>query len=138
MGHIIAIICHVKTNVSLLKITIMSQTNSFNEFKITSFVATEPEVRTFTSSSLCRFAMLIARSERHGEETTTAKSWLNFEMWRKDASSFADIKKGARATVTGFFKPNVWNDGEGVKHNATVLVATKFELVPKEEPREEE
>ncbi len=116
----------------------MSQTKSFNEFKITSFVATQPEVRTFTSSSLCRFSMLLSRSERHGEETITAKSWLNFEMWRKDASSFADIKKGARATVTGFFKPNVWNDNEGVEHNTTVFVATKFELVPKDEAPTEE
>ncbi len=116
----------------------MSQKKSFNEFKITSFVATEPEVRTFTSCSLCRFAMLISRSERRGEETITAKSWLNFEMWSKDAKIFADIKKGAKATVSGFLKPHVWNDGDGVEHNSTVFVATKFEPVPKGEAPDKE
>ncbi|MDD6493275.1 MAG: single-stranded DNA-binding protein, partial [Bacteroidales bacterium] len=37
-------------------------------------------------------------------------------------------------TVEGYFKPEEWQDADGVKHNRVVLVATKFyEAVEKEE-----
>jgi single-strand DNA-binding protein len=42
-------------------------------------------------------------------------------------------------TVEGYFKPEEWQDGEGVKHNRVVLVANKFYETPdKEETPEPE
>ena len=48
-------------------------------------------------------------------------------------SSFDRLVKGALLTVEGYFKPEEWQDAEGVKHNRVILVATKFyEAVEKE------
>ena len=61
---------------------------------------------------------------------------MNIEAWRKNenTSSFDRLVKGTLLTVEGYFKPQEWQDAEGVKHNRVVLVATKFyEAVEKEE-----
>ena len=36
------------------------------------------------------------------------------------------IKIWTLLTVEGYFKPEEWQDADGVKHNRVVLVATKF------------
>ena len=61
--------------------------------------------------------------------------------WRKNenTSSFDRLVKGTHLTVEGYFKPEEWQDGEGVKHNRVVLVANKFYETPdKEETPEPE
>lgn len=61
---------------------------------------------------------------------------MNVEAWRKNenTSSFDRLVKGALLTVEGYFKPEEWQDAEGVKHNRVILVATKFyEAVEKED-----
>ena len=61
---------------------------------------------------------------------------MNVEAWRKNenTSSFDRLVKGTLLTVEGYFKPEEWQDTDGVKHNRVVLVATKFyEAVEKEE-----
>lgn len=61
---------------------------------------------------------------------------MNVEAWRKNenTSSFDRLVKGTLLTVEGYFKPEEWQDADGVKHNRVVLVATKFyEAVEKEE-----
>lgn len=60
---------------------------------------------------------------------------LSCSLWRKNenTSSFDRLVKGALLTVEGYFKPEEWQDAEGVKHNRVILVATKFyEAVEKE------
>ena len=53
---------------------------------------------------------------------------MNVEAWRKNenTSSFDRLVKGTLLTVEGYFKPEEWQDADGVKHNRVVLVATKF------------
>ena len=53
---------------------------------------------------------------------------MNVEAWRKNenTSSFDRLVKGALLTVEGYFKPEEWQDAEGVKHSRVILVATKF------------
>ena len=41
--------------------------------------------------------------------------------------------KGAMITVEGYFKPEEWQDNEGVKHNRVLLVANKFYETPEKE-----
>jgi single-strand DNA-binding protein len=36
-------------------------------------------------------------------------------------------------TVEGYFKPEEWQDNEGVKHNRVLLVANKFYETPEKE-----
>ena len=66
---------------------------------------------------------------------------MNIEAWRKNESidSFDRLTKGAMITIEGYFKPEEWQDSEGVKHNRVVLVANKFYETPdKEETPEPE
>ena len=61
---------------------------------------------------------------------------MNVEAWRKNenTSSFDRLVKGTLLTVEGYFKPEEWQDADGVQHNRVVLVSTKFyEAVEKEE-----
>ena len=64
----------------------------------------------------------------------------NFENIPANAASFDKLTKGSMLTVEGYFKPEEWNDQEGVKHNRVLLVATKFYETPDKEeaPKEEE
>ena len=60
---------------------------------------------------------------------------MNVEAWRKNenTASFDHLVKWALLTVEGYFKPEEWQDAEGIKHNRVILVATKFyEAVEKE------
>lgn len=60
---------------------------------------------------------------------------MNVEAWRKNenTASFDHLVKGALLTVEGYFKPEEWQDAEGIKHNRVILVVTKFyEAVEKE------
>ena len=106
-----------------------------NNFAVTGFVAKDAEVRQFTTTSVARFPLAVARQEKNGEDTKRISAFMNIEAWRKNenTSSFDRLVKGALLTVEGYFKPEEWQDAEGVKHNRVILVATKFyEAVEKE------
>ena len=63
-------------------------------------------------------------------------AFINVEAWRKNenTTSFDRLVKGALLTVEGYFKPEEWQDADGVKHNRVAFVATRFyEAVEKEE-----
>ena len=59
---------------------------------------------------------------------SSTSAFMNVEAWRKNenTSSFDRLVKGALLTVEGYFKPEEWQDAEGVKHSRVILVATKF------------
>ena len=107
-----------------------------NNFVVTGFVGKDAEIRQFSTASVARFSLAVGRTEKNGEETTRTSAFMNIEAWRKNESidSFDRLTKGAMITVEGYFKPEEWQDGEGVKHNRVVLVANKFyETLDKEE-----
>ena len=109
-----------------------------NNFAVTGFVGKDAEIRQFTTASVARFSLAIARNEKNGDRVS---AFINVEAWRKNenAKSFDKLTKGAMLTVEGYFKPEEWSDQEGVKHNRVLLVATKFYETPdKEEAPEEE
>ena len=116
--------------------------NIENNFAVTGFVGKDAEIRQFTTASVARFSLAIARNEKNSR----VSAFVNVEAWRKNenASSFDKLTKGAMLTVEGYFKPEEWSDQEGVKHQRVLLVATKFyetpdkEETPKEFPKEEE
>ena len=113
-----------------------------NNFAVTGFVGKDAEIRQFSTASVARFSLAVGRTEKNGEETTRTSAFMNIEAWRKNESidSFDRLTKGAMITVEGYFKPEEWQDGEGVKHNRVVLVANKFYETPDKEeetPQEE-
>ena len=113
-----------------------------NNFVVTGFVGKDAEIRQFSTASVARFSLAVGRTEKNGEESTRTSAFMNIEAWRKNESidSFDRLTKGAMITVEGYFKPEEWQDGEGVKHNRVVLVANKFYETPDKEeetPKEE-
>ena len=87
-------------------------------------------------SSQPHFPLAISRTEKSGEETIRTSAFINVEAWRKNenTTSFDRLVKGALLTVEGYFKPEEWQDADGVKHNRVAFVATRFyEAVEKEE-----
>ncbi|MBE6261490.1 MAG: single-stranded DNA-binding protein [Prevotella sp.] len=113
-----------------------------NNFAVTGFVGKDAEIRQFSTASVARFSLAVGRTEKNGEDSTRTSAFMNIEAWRKNESidSFDRLTKGAMITVEGYFKPEEWQDGEGVKHNRVVLVANKFYETPDKEeetPKEE-
>lgn len=107
-----------------------------NNFAVTGFVAKDAEVRQFTTTSVARFPLAVARQEKNGEETKRISAFMNIEAWRKNENtgSFDQLTKGTLLTVEGYFKPEEWTDKDGVLHNRIVTVAVKFyPAVEKEE-----
>ena len=107
-----------------------------NNFVVTGFVGKDAEIRQFTTASVARFPLAIARQEKNGEDTNRVSALMNMEAWRKNenAGSFDQLTKGTLLTVEGYFKPEEWTDKDGVLHNRIVTVAVKFYLaVEKEE-----
>ena len=94
------------------------------------------QFRQFTTTSVARFPLAVARQEKNGEETKRISAFMNIEAWRKNENtgSFDQLTKGTLLTVEGYFKPEEWTDKDGVLHNRIVTVAVKFYLaVEKEE-----
>lgn len=107
-----------------------------NNFVVTGFVGKDAEIRQFTTASVARFPLAIARQEKSGDDTNRVSALMNMEAWRKNenAGSFDQLTKGTLLTVEGYFKPEEWADQGGVKHNRIVMVAVKFyPAVEKEE-----
>ena len=107
-----------------------------NNFVVTGFVGKDAEIRQFTTASVARFPLAIARQEKNGDDTNRVSALMNMEAWRKNenAGSFDQLTKGTLLTVEGYFKPEEWTDKDGVLHNRIVTVAVKFYLaVEKEE-----
>ena len=107
-----------------------------NNFAVTGFVAKDAEVRQFTTTSVARFPLAVARQEKNGEDTKRISAFMNIEAWRKNQNtgSFDQLTKGTLLTVEGYFKPEEWTDKDGVLHNRIVTVAVKFyPAVDKEE-----
>lgn len=113
-----------------------------NNFTVSGFVGKDAEIRQFTNASVARFSLAISRQEKNGEETNRVSAFMNVEVWRKNdhTDSFGQITKGTLLTAEGFFKPEEWQDKDGVKHNRIIMVATKVypavekEDVPAKEP----
>ena len=83
-----------------------------NSFAVTGFVGKDASIHQFTTASVARFSLAISRNEKNGDENSRTSAFI---------------------TVEGYFKPEEWQDAEGVKHNRVILVATKFyEAVEKE------
>ena len=106
-----------------------------NNYTVTGIVGKDAEIRQFATASVARFSLAIARTEKNGEENNRVSAFMNIEAWRKNenAESFNKIAKGTMLTIEGYFKPEEWNDQEGVKHNRIILVATNIYETPEKE-----
>ena len=108
-----------------------------NNFQISGFIAQDAQIRQFTTASVARFPLAVARTEKQEGEEKRVSAIMRIECWRKNESTadFELLAKGNRVAIDGFFKPEEWTDKDGVKHNHVILVAKS--VAPVEEKPEE-
>lgn len=110
-----------------------------NNFAVTGFVGQDAKINKFENTSVARFGLCIARTEKVNGEDKRKSAFLNIEMWRKNenAASFDALKKGKRITVEGYFKPEEY-EKDGSTHQVVVLVATKVATDDEENAEKQE
>ena len=77
----------------------------FNEFSISAFVATVPEVKEFEKSSVARFCLSVSHTENKGDEKSTKTVGCH-----------------------GFFRPDTWEE-DGKKRSKIIFAVTKLEIL---------
>ena len=87
-----------------------------NSFVVSGFVGKDASIHQFSTASVARFSLAISRTEKNGEETNRTSAFMNVEAWRKNenTSSFDRLVKGTLLTVEGYFKPEEWQDADGL------------------------
>ena len=86
-----------------------------NEFSISAFVATVPEVKEFEKSSIARFCLSVSHTENKGDEKVTKTALLPVEKWV------------SYVTCNGFFKPDTWEE-DGKKRSRIIFAVTNMEI----------
>ena len=99
---------------------------SVNNFAVTGFVGQDAKINKFENTSVARFGLCIARTEKVNGEDKRKSAFLNIEMWRRNENSisFDLLKKGNRITVEGYFKPEEF-EKDGQNRQVITFVATK-------------
>ena len=106
-----------------------------NSFAVTGFVGKDASIHQLQPQAQLASHWPSAAMRRMAMKTLALLPSLMQRLGVKNenTSSFDRLVKGALLTVEGYFKPEEWQDAEGVKHNRVILVATKFyEAVEKE------
>lgn len=109
-----------------------------NSFTVSGIVGNDAQIRQFKTASVARFSLAVGRLETNGDTTNRVSAFLAIEAWRKNenADSFGLLAKGANITVEGYFKPEEWQDADGVKRNRITMVANRFFETPEKEKTE--
>lgn len=102
-----------------------------NIFQISGFIAQDAQIRQFTTASVARFPLAVARTEKLEGENKRVSALMRIECWRKNESTtdFELLAKGNRVQISGRFVPDEWTDKNGVKHNHIIMVAKSIEAV---------
>ena len=88
-----------------------------NEFSISAFVATVPEVKEFEKSSIARFCLSVSHTENKGDEKVTKTALLPVEKWvsnskntspATDSSSPTHGKRMARSAAVSSSLSLTW------------------------------
>ena len=100
-----------------------------NNFQISGFIAQDAQIRQFTTASVARFPLAVARTEKIEGEDKRVSALMRIECWRKNetAADFELLAKGNRVQISGYFRPDEWTDKNGVKHNHIIMVAQSVE-----------
>ena len=106
-----------------------------NEFKVTGFIAKDATVHNFEKANVASFPLAIGKTYKKGEEEVKESVLTTIKFWYKgDAQEvIAQLKKGDRIQVEGYFSIDSWIDKEtNEKQTRLVLVATQFHFEEKE------
>ncbi len=92
-----------------------------NAIHLSGRLATEPEVKDFENSTVCRFKIAVPGSAERTD-------FFAVEYW--NPGGVADLlEKGAPILVSGFLKQEQWTGDKGEKRSRVVVVARVLELL---------
>ena len=96
---------------------------NLNRIEIIGNIGKEPEMR-FTPSGKSVTSFSVAVNSKFGETEST--EWFSIVAWDKLAEICNQyLKKGQQVFVEGRLQTRTWEDGEGVKHYKTEVIANK-------------
>ena len=105
-----------------------------NQISISGFVASNPIVKTFENSAVCRFAVALSTPKKAEDGTTAyASTLLSAEIWRKNAESttFDMLRKGENITfINAQLKVDQWLDETGSRQTRLVITGGKVIKTP--------
>ncbi len=94
----------------------------------------DPEV-TFLEGNICVVKFNLATTEYFKDKngvTQAQTEWHNVVLWRSLAElAMKNLKKGACVYLEGKLKTKVWEDKNGLKKQATEIVAENFIMLDK-------
>jgi single-strand DNA-binding protein len=86
-------------------------------------------------SQKATFSLATNRTYKKNGEKVTETEWHNVEVWAETAKFAGQyVKKGQLALILGRIKYEKWDDKEGNKHQKTVIIADRIQLLPKGTP----
>ncbi len=104
-----------------------------NAVHLSGRIATDPEIRDFENSTLCRFSLAVSGPAAAGKSANSSDreertDFFNVEFW--NPGGVADIlDKGAPVLVSGFLKQDQWTTEDGEKRSRVVVSARLVELL---------
>ncbi|MCC5807937.1 MAG: single-stranded DNA-binding protein [Opitutales bacterium] len=104
-----------------------------NAIHLSGRIATDPEIREFENSTLCRFSLAVSgpglsAKSSNGQDREERTDFFSVEFW--NPGGVADIlEKGAPVLVSGFLKQDQWTTEEGEKRSRVVVSARLVELL---------
>ncbi len=104
-----------------------------NAVHLSGRIASDPEIRDFENSTLCRFSLAVsgpapAGKPANGSDRAERTDFFNVEFW--NPGGVADIlEKGAPVLVSGFLKQDQWTTEDGEKRSRVVVSARLVELL---------
>ena len=99
---------------------------SVNKVILVGFLGKDPEI-TYLPSGVAITKFSIATSEKYKDKETT--QWHNITTWDKLAEICAEhVRKGKQVYIEGRIEYRTW-EKDGIKHNATEIVADKMQML---------
>lgn len=104
-----------------------------NAVHLSGRIASDPEIRDFENSTLCRFSLAVsvpsaAVKSTNGGDRADRADFFTLEFW--NPGGVADIlEKGAPVLASGYLKQDQWTTEDGEKRSRVVVSARLVELL---------
>jgi len=92
----------------------------------------DPETRWFEGGkAMCTLSLATSETFRNGDAPPQERTeWHRVVLWR-DLARVADehLNKGDRIYIEGRLRTRSWQDGDGVQHRSTEVVADRMDML---------
>lgn len=106
-----------------------------NKVELVGYVGKDAEMREIRSGiKIASFSLATSEGYRNRKgDWVDNTTWHRIVLWNENASKAAtEVKKGTKVSVTGKISYRNYEDSNGEKKYIVEIVATEFEVIPKE------